>query len=302
MHYTLRQMEVFRAVAERLSYTGAAQALNLTQPAVFAQVKQLEQQVGQPLIERLGRGLRVTEAGQLVLHSAAVMLAEVGRLDAELAALNGLGAGRLELAVVSTAKYTLPWLIGPFSRDHPGIDIRLTVVNRSELLERFAAQRDDLFVMGAVPAGIGAEHFPLARNPIVVLAAPDHPLVGQIGVTLARLAEQPLIMREAGSGTRRAAEALFEAAGLVPKVRFELGANEAVKQAVMAGLGIAILSRGVVQLELEHGHLVELDVAGFPLERLWTLAWHPRRSLSLAARRLRDRLDAHRRATGMGPA
>lgn len=290
MRYTLRQLELFRTVARHLSYTAAAEALHLTQPAVFAQVRQLEDQAGQRLIERIGRRLQVTEAGRIVLRSAEAMLAEVERLDAALGALKGLGAGRLDLAVVSTAKYTLPWLIGPFSRDHPGIDIRLTVGNRSELLERFRAQQDDLFVLGAVPPDLDAEHLILAPNPLVVIAAPGHPLAGRAGVALAELAAHPLVMREPGSGTRRAAEAAFEAAGLAPEVRFELGANEAVKQAVMAGLGIAVLSRGTVQMELDHGYLVELDAEGFPLARQWSLAWNRNRALSQAAQALRARL------------
>lgn len=291
MRYTLRQLQVFLGVAETLSYTGAAEKLHLTQPAVFAQVRQLEAQVGQPLIERTGRTLRVTEAGRLVRQSAAAMLAEVDRLQAGIDALSGLEAGRLDLAVVSTAKYTLPWLIGPFSRAHPGIDIHLTVGNRSELLERFAARRDDLYVLGTVPRELDADHFVLAENPVVVVAAPDHPLAGRGRLDAAELAGHPMIMREAGSGTRRAAEAHFAEAGLEPRVHYALGANEAVKQAVMAGLGLAVLSRGTVELELAHGYLVELDVAGFPLRRNWSMAWSRGRGLSLAARALRERLQ-----------
>lgn len=292
MRVTLRQLQLFRTVAETLSYTEAARVSHLTQPAVFAQIRQLEAQLGQPLIERVGRRLHLTEAGVAVQRSAAAVLAELGRLESELGALRGLGAGRLDLAVVSTAKYTLPRLIGGFVRDHPGIDIRLTVVNRSELIERYRAQRDDLFVMGAVPPDLGADHCVLAANPIEVVAAPDHPLAGVRGIALAELLAHPLIMREEGSGTRRAAEAAFEAAGLIPRVRLVLGANEAVKQAVMAGLGVAILSRGVVQLELDHGYLVALDAEGFPLARDWSLAWNPDRTLSRAAQALRDRLRA----------
>jgi len=290
MRYTLRQLQVFRAVAETLSYTAAAQRIHLTQPAVFAQVKQLEEQIGARLFERVGRVLRMTEAGAIVLRSAEAISAEGARLESDLEAMHGLSAGRLDLAVVSTAKYTLPWLIGPFSKAHPGIDIRLTVGNRSELLDRYASNRDDLYVLGTVPAELEARHFRLAENPIIVLAAPDHPLAGRRGLTLAQIAAYPMIMRESGSGTRRAAEALFEACGVEPNLRFGLGANEAVKHAVMAGLGIAVLSRGAVQLELDHGYAVELAVDGFPLLRHWSLAWNPQRTLALSAAALRDRL------------
>ncbi len=189
MRYTIRQLDVFRCVAECLSYTGAAARLNLTQPAVFAQVKQLEEQIGQPLIERVGRRLIVTEAGRLVLASAGTVLAELARLDADLGSIGSLETGRLDLAVVSTAKYTLPWLIGPFSRAHPAIDIHLTVANRQEVIARFQAQLDDLYVMGAVPAEIEAAHLVLAPNEIVLVAAPDHPLAGAVQKgTLAEMA------------------------------------------------------------------------------------------------------------------
>ena len=292
MRYSLRQLHVFHTVADLLSYTAAAERLNLTQPAVFAQVKQLEDQIGAPLLERIGRTLRLTEAGQIVRQGARAMAAEGARMEATLAAVTGLSAGRLDLAVVSTAKYTLSWLIGPFSRAHPGVDIRLTVGNRSELLERFTANMDDLYVLGAVPPDLPAYHLRLAENPIICLAAPDHPLAGRRGLGLAEIAAHPLIMREAGSGTRRAAEAQFTAAGIEPNVRLALGANEAVKHAVMAGLGIAVLSRGTVQLELDYGHVVELNVTGFPLLRHWSLAWNRGRTLSTAAIALRDRLAA----------
>lgn len=294
MRYTLRQLQVFRCVAETLSYTVAAERLHLTQPAVFAQVRQLEGQVGQPLIERAGKRLHVTETGELVLRTAESILAEVERLEAAIGALRGLSAGRLDLAVVSTAKYTLPWLLGPFCKTYPGIDIRLTVGNRSELLERFAANRDDLYILGAVPENLPAEHIILAPNPLVVVAPPDHPLVGRKGLSAQQLAEHPFIMREAGSGTRRALEGYFIEAGAAPIIRFELGANEAVKQAVMAGLGLSALSQGTVQMEMDHGYLVELDVTGFPLRRNWTMAWNRDKSLSMAAAALRDDLIASR--------
>lgn len=293
MRFTLRQLEVFRAVAAQLSYSGAASALNLTQPAVFAQVKQLEEHLGERLIERVGRRLRVTEAGLVVLRGAESVIAELRRVETEVAALAGLGSGRIDLAVVSTAKYILPDLIGPFSRAHPGIDIRLTVTNRSEIIARFRSQSDDLYVMGAVPPDLEAEAVRLAPNSIVLVAAPEHEMAGR-RLGLEALARLPLIMREAGSGTRRAFEALLEARGLVPTVRMELGANEAVKQAAMAGLGIAAISEGAARLELDHGYLITLDAEGFPLERYWSLAWHPRRRLSAAACLLRDGLGAAR--------
>lgn len=283
MRYSLRQLQIFDAVARDLSYTRAAEALHLTQPAVFTQVKQLEDQLGQALIERIGKRLFLTEAGGVVHASAREVLGEIARMEMRLADLGGLAQGRLKLAVVSTAKYDLPARIGAFVQRHPGIDVALTVGNRQELIDRFAANEDDLYVLGTPPEGLDATAVRFAENPLVVLAPPDHPLAGRRGLTAGDLAAQPFVMREAGSGTRAAAERFFAAAGIAPRVRIELGANEAVKTAVMAGLGLSVLSRGAAALELDHGYLVTLDVAGFPLVRHWYVA-HPRgKRLSVAA-------------------
>jgi Transcriptional regulator len=282
MRYSLRQMQIFQAVADSLSYTRAAEVLHLTQPAVFAQVRELQEQVGQPLIERLGKRLYLTEAGQAVLDSARAILAEVEAMEMRLADLRGLARGRLKLAVVSTAKYDLPAAIGAFSAAHPGIEVALTVGNRQELLARFAQNADDLYILGQPPEGLEAEAEIYAENPLVVIAPPAHPLAGR-ALNVADLALYPFLMREAGSGTRRAVEACFEAAGSAPRVRMELGANEAIKQGVIAGLGLSVLSRGTVALELRHGYLVELAVAGFPLMRHWYVAWPRAKRQSLAA-------------------
>lgn len=283
MRTSLRQFQIFDAVARERSYTRAAEALHLTQPAVFTQVKQLEDQLGQPLIERVGKTLYLTEAGEAARETARELLDAVARLEMRLADLGGLAQGRLKLAVVSTAKYDLPARIGAFLTRHPGIDVALTVGNRQDLLARFAANEDDLYVLGTPPEGMEAVAERFAENPLVVIAPPDHPLAGRAGLTAADLAAHPFVMREAGSGTRAAAERFFAAAGVVPRVRMELGANEAVKAAVMAGLGLSVLSRGTAALELDHGYLVTLDVAGFPLLRHWYVA-HPRgKRLSVAA-------------------
>lgn len=283
MRTSLRQFQIFDAVARDRSYTRAAEALHLTQPAVFTQVKQLEDQLGQPLIERVGKTLYLTEAGEAARETARELLDAVARLEMRLADLGGLARGRLKLAVVSTAKYDLPARIGTFLSRHPGIDVALTVGNRQDLLARFAANEDDLYVLGTPPEGMEAVAERFAENPLVVIAPPGHPLAGRAGLTAADLAAHPFVMREAGSGTRAAAERFFAASGVAPRVRMELGANEAVKAAVMAGLGLSVLSRGTAALELDHGYLVTLDVAGFPLLRHWYVA-HPRgKRLSVAA-------------------
>lgn len=303
MQASFRQLQIFAAVARGLSYTRAAEELHLTQPAVFTQVRQLQDQLGAVLIERLGKRLYLTHAGETVLATAREVLGEMERLEMRLAELRGMAQGRLRVAVVSTAKYDIPRRLGEFSRRHPGITVTLTVGNREELLARLAANEDDLYVLGTPPQEADAEHHAYADNPLVVIAPPGHVLAGQAlagqalagqalggggSVPPAALAAGPFLMRERGSGTRIAAERYFAGRGLVPVVRMELGANEAIKQAVMAGLGLSVISRGSARLELESGHLTELPVEGFPLMRQWHVAWPRGKRLSVAARAFLD--------------
>lgn len=284
MQASFRQLQIFAAVARSLSYTRAAEDLHLTQPAVFTQVRQLQDQLGTPLIERLGKRLFLTEAGETVLATAREVLDGMERLEMRLAQLRGMARGRLRVAVVSTAKYDIPRRLGEFCRRHPGIDVTLTVGNREELLARFAANEDDLYVLGTPPQEADAEHHAYADNPIVVIAPPGHVLAGRGLLPPAAIAAEPFLMRERGSGTRIAAERFFAERGLQPVVRMELGANEAIKQAVMAGLGLSVISRGSARLELDSGHLTELPVEGFPLMRQWHVAWPRGKRLSVAAR------------------
>lgn len=302
MRYSLRQLQIFRSVARTLSYTRTGEALNLTQPAVFTQVRALEEALGAPLIERIGKRLHLTEAGREVEETARDILDGLERLDQRLADLSGMKRGRLRVAIVTTAKYDIPARLGAFCAAHPGIDVTLEVGNREELLARLAANEDDLYVLGTPPEGLDVVAEPFADNPLVLIAPPDHPLAGR-RLAPADLAGHPFVMREPGSGTRIAAERFFAAAGIAPVVRMELGANEAVKQAVAAGLGLSVLSRGTALLELRHGELAELDVAGFPILRQWFVA-HPRgKRLSVAATAFLDMLrpanaDAARAGAG----
>lgn len=289
MTVSLRQLQIFQSVARSLSYTRAAEELHLTQPAVFTQVKQLEEQLGASLIERIGKRLFLTEAGQVVLHSARDVLGEIDRMEMRLADLHGMARGRLRVAVVSTAKYDIPRRLGEFCRAHPGIDVALTVGNRQELLTRFAANEDDLYILGTPPEALDAEAYRYAENPLVMVAPPDHPLAGR-PLTVADIAREPFVMRESGSGTRIAAERFFALQGLAPVVRMELGANEAIKQAVMAGLGLSVISRGSALLELEQGYLTELAVEGFPLLRHWHVAWPRGKRLSVGAKAFLEQL------------
>jgi DNA-binding transcriptional LysR family regulator len=295
MRFSLHQLRVFAAVARHLSYTRAAEELHLTQPAVFTQVKQLEESLGQPLLERLGKQLFLTDAGRETLATAHETLNALERLEMRLADLQGLKRGRLRLAIVTTAESLIPRLLGAFCQQYPGIDATLTVANRETLLARLADNIDDLVVLGAPPEHIDVVATAFADNPLVVVARHDHPLANSRAIALTRIAEESLILREAGSGTRLAAERLFAEHGLEPRVRLELGSNEAVKQAVAGGLGLTLLSAHTLALEGESGLLRVLDVEGLPLLRQWYVAYQRGKHLSVVAEAFLDFLLAGQR-------
>lgn len=283
MRFSLRQLQIFEAVARHLSYTRAAEELHLTQPAVFAQAKQLEESVGLPLLERLGKQLFLTAAGREVLATCRETMDALERLEMRLADMQGLKRGRLRVAMVTTAKYLVPRLLGEFCTHYPGIEASLTVTNREKLLVRIANNEDDLVILGAPPEGMDVVATPIADNPLVVIARSDHPLAGSKAIPLARLAEEPFILREKGSGTRLATEKHFAEHRLSLKVRMELGSNEAIKQAIAGGLGVSVLSLHTLALEGVTGLLQPLDVVGFPLQRKWYLAHQRGKHLSSVA-------------------
>ncbi len=292
---SLRQLQIFDAVARAASFTRAAESLFLTQPTVSVQVKNLEDAVGLPLFERVGRKVSLTEAGRLLHAAAAEVLEALSRVETEIADLKGLKTGHLRLAVVTTAKYFAPAALGIFCGRHPGIDVSLKVTNRERLLQRMVANVDDLYIMGQAPEGADATFVPFMPNPIVVLAASGHALAGERNIAMERLVEEPFIMREQGSGTRLAVEALFARHGLKPKVRMELGSNEAIKQAVLGGLGISALSRHTLRAGDGAGQLVILDVEGFPIVRHWHVGYPAGKRLSVLVRRFLDFLQQEAR-------
>jgi len=283
MRYSLRQLQIFETVASHGSYTRAAETLHLTQPAVFAQVKQLEEAIGLPLIERVGKKLHLTEVGREVLATSREALGALERLDMRLADMRGLKRGRLRVAVVTTAEYLIPRLLGEFCNRFPGIEVSLVVTNREKLLARLAANEDDLVVLGTPPESIEVVAQPIATNPLVVVARHDHPLARQTAVAPEVIARERFILREPGSGTRLAAERFFTERGLKLKVHLDLGSNEAIKQAIAGGLGVSILSRHT--LTLDHcGPLSIIDVQGFPLERQWFVTYPVGKHLSVLAK------------------
>ncbi|MEW6513027.1 MAG: LysR substrate-binding domain-containing protein [Pseudomonadota bacterium] len=294
MRFSLRQLHIFESVARHLSYTRAAEELFLTQPAVFTQVKQLEDGVGQPLLERVGKQLHLTAAGSEVLAASRETRDTLERLEMRLADMQGLKKGKLRVAIVTTAKYLIPRLLGEFCARYPGIEAALTVTNREKLLARLAANEDDLVVLGTPPENIDVVAMPIADNPLVVIARNDHPLAGTKPITLARLAKEPFIMREPGSGTRLAAERHFSERGLTLQIRMELGSNEAIKQAIAGGLGVSVLSSHTLALEGDSGLLQPLNVKGFPLLRQWYVAYPAGKHLSSVAEAFLGHLLGHR--------
>ena len=280
---TLRQLKVFEAVARNLNFTRAAEELHTTQPTVSIQLKQLTDLVGQPLIEQTGKRLSLTFAGEELLKVCRDIFDGLSRYEMLLANMRGVKAGRLKLSVISTAKYFVPRLLGLFCQRYPGIDVSLNVENREHLLQRMAENMDDIYVLGRPPEHMGVEVEPFLENPMVVLAARNHPLADVKNISPKRLAEEQFLMREAGSGTRLSAEKFFAEHGVKLKVRMELGSNEAIKHAVAGGLGIAVLSAHTLALDRNEGELAVLDVEGFPIRRHWYLAYSKEKPLSILA-------------------
>jgi len=272
---TLRQIQVFLAVCRLNSYSKAAEELALTQPAVSAQVRQLEELIGEPLLDYLGKQLYLTPAGEALRRAGRDLLQRLVSLEMELSELHGVMQGTLNLAVESSAQYFMPGAIASFCAQHRAVNVELEVINHSEALRRLADNRDDLMVMGLVPDDRALTFIPFRDNEMVAVAAPAHPLCGERGITLLRLAEETLLVREPGSGTRKAFDQFCQQQQVIFRRRQQLGSLEAVKRGVVAGLGVAILPRQAVLAELAEGALIALDVKGLPLRRSWC-AVYPR--------------------------
>lgn len=290
---TLRQLKVFEAVARNLSFTRAAEELHTTQPTVSIQLKQLTDLVGQPLLEQTGKRVSLTFAGEELLKVCRDIFDELSRYEMLLADMRGVKAGRLKLSVITTAKYFVPRLLGLFCQRYPGVDVLLSVENREHLLQRMAENQDDLYVLGQPPQHLDVEVEPFLENPIVVLAARNHPLAGVKKISPKRLAEEQFLMREAGSGTRLSTEKFFAERGLKLKVRMELGSNEAIKQAVAGGLGLALLSQSTLSLDVSQKEVAVLDVEGFPIKRSWYVVRPRGKQLSVVAHAFLDFLRGH---------
>ena len=296
-HLTLHQLRIFGAVARHGSFARAAQALHLAPPTLSLQVKQLSEIVGLPLFEQIGKRIYLTPAGELLARAAGDVEERLLELADEVAALRGIERGRVRVAVLTTAQYVVPKLLGAFCAAHPGIDVAMYVGNRETLLQRLAANQDDLYVLGQAPEHLDVISEPFADNPLVLIAPPNHPLAHRRAIDPHHLADEPFVLREPGSGTRSTAERFFADHGIALRVRLEVGSNEAVKQTVAGGLGVAVLSAHAAAAELALGELVALDVRGFPLLRRWQLAHPTGKRLAPAALAFKQWLQAHRPTT-----
>jgi DNA-binding transcriptional LysR family regulator len=284
MKPTLHQLRIFRTVAELNSYTKAANTLHLSQPAVSMQVKQLEQHVGMPLLEQVGKKLFLTEAGEVMFQCAKDVDQKFEETSEMIAQLQGIQRGSLKISVATTASYFVINMLKRFADLYPQIAISLDVTNRSSLLEQLINNERDLIIMGEPPTNMDLHAQAFMDNPLVMIAAPNHPLVKQKKLTVADLGSQTFVIRETGSGTRAAVERFFDNAGVEIQSTIEMTSNEAIKQAVQAGLGLGIVSSHTVELELEAGKLTEIQVKNFPIMRKWYLVSLTGKKLSPIAR------------------
>jgi DNA-binding transcriptional LysR family regulator len=266
---TIRQLRALAVLQSAGSVTAAANRLNLTQPAVTLQLRNLQALAGLPLIQRTGDGMVLTDAGLNVLALAERVEAALLDCERSLDMIAGRSGGRVSIAAVSTAKYFVPFVIAAFSRRFPKVDVTLRIGNREDIREALRGYDLDIAIMGRPPVDVQVEIRPLGKHPHVIIAAADHTLSNKKRIAVADLASESFITREIGSGTRMLMEQFFQKSGLKPKIGMEMDSNETIKQAVIAGLGIAFISQHTVSHELDEGRLVALKVAGLPVMRQW---------------------------------
>jgi DNA-binding transcriptional LysR family regulator len=288
MHITIRQLQVFEAVARQLSFTRAAEELHLTQPAVSMQVKQLESSVGLSLFEQLGKRVFMTQAGETMLRHAQTVMRHLATAREEMDELKGVDSGRLRIAVASTVNYFATRLLATFARLHPSVQITLDVTNRETLLQKLEDNQPDVVLMGKPPKDLDLDADAFMDNPLIMIARPDHPLSKHRSIALKELNEETFVVRESGSGTRIAMERFFDQKSFAPSATIEMTGNETIKQSVDAGLGLAIVSVHTVELELTLERLIRLDIRGMPIMRRWYVGHRRGKRLSPTAQAFRQ--------------
>lgn len=277
-HATVRQLQIFAEAAQTLSFARVAERLHLTPAAVSFQIKQLESLSGFPLFERIGKKARLTEAGNALLGHARQILKSLDDADQALMALKGV-SGRVAIGLVTTATYFVPHVLARFQAEFPEVTIRLRDGNRAQVIAMTSSGDVDLAIMGQPPTDAGIEAQVFAAHPSVIVAAAGHRLASKRGLTLPALAGETFVVREDGSGTRLLIERSFPPLGLEPRIGMVSSSNETIKQAVMAGMGLALISRHTIGMELGLGRIATLDVKGFPLMRSWFIAHRSRMPL-----------------------
>jgi LysR family transcriptional regulator, low CO2-responsive transcriptional regulator len=292
MRVTWNQLRLFEAVARRQSFTRAAEELCVVQPTVSAQIKQLTDTVGLPLFEQVGKKIYLTDAGKELQTTCRELFDAWERFEMRVSDLKGVKEGHLRIAMVTTAKYFVPRMLGPFYKRYPGVDLTVEIVNRDRVIERLVNNMDDLYIMGVPPEHIAIEKHLFLENPLVVIAPREHELAQRKRVPLARLARERLIVREAGSGTRITTEEFLRKRKIKWPVQMELGNNEAIKWAVAGGLGVSVVSQHCLMLEPMHDRLAVLDVEELPIQAAWYVVYPQGKQLSVVARTFFDYLTA----------
>lgn len=282
-HGMLPQLRVFEAVTRHGSFTRAAEELYMAQPTVSVQIRKLTETVGMPLLEQVGKRVHATAAGLELYTACQDIFDTLSGIEDTLSNIRGLKAGTLRITASTTAKYLAPHLLAEFVKLHPGIEASLRVSCRQAVLERLAANEDDLYIVANPPDDEDIVVQRILPAPVIALARSNHRLAGERAIPFARFAQEPFLTREQGSGTRMIAERIFAAHGIEPRVRMELGSNEAIKETILAGLGVAILYRHSIGFSIDPEQLAVLDVEGFPLEAYWHFAYPVGKQLSPAA-------------------
>lgn len=286
---TFRQLETFAEVARQLSFTKAAESLHLTQPAVSIHIRQISETIGLPLFEQRGREITLTAAGEALLTTVRDLDDLWNRFESLIEDLKGFKRGKLRVALVTTAKHFLPKMLGAFYQRYPDIDIELEIANREKIVQRLNANQDDLYVMSYPPDELDIVTHPFLDNEYVLLAPATHWAVGK-SISLQALAGEPFLLRELGSGSRHVIDAHIQASGLALKVRLSLASNEAIRDLVASGMGLAVLSRQALGEHPEQLGLAILDVEGFPLRSMWSVVHLRSKVLSLPAQAFLDDL------------
>lgn len=291
MQITFRQMRLFLALADAGSVGAAARAMHVTQPTASTQLREVTDAIGVPLYEVVSRRVRLTEAGEELARTARAIVGEWDAFRQQIDSIKGLTRGRLKVAVVSTAKYFIPRLLGGFCEQHPDVEIALEVLNRDGVVARLRDNVDDLYIMSMPPTGIAIESRPFMDNPLELVAPAAHPLARRRTVELRDLRDERFILRERGSGTRLATDAHFRRLRFTPRVRLELGSNEAIKEAVAGKLGVAVVSAH--SLNPPHPGVTVLKLRGFPIRSRWYVVHRKGTRLSPIAAAFQRHLVAH---------